>query len=249
VTDNISTIVVLDTETTDIDPQSGGEICEIGWVPIHLEGDEWVLGIGYSTLIETDAPFAPAARAAHHIHPNECKPGAFNCVPREAMIHNMLAAEEPGEMLYAAHNAPFDMKFLPELTLPTIDTYQCAKHLFPDSPKYGNQVLRYYLDVEVPPDLLEGLAPHRALYDAACTAAVLVKMLELRSPAELVRLSTTPLLLKTCSFGKHEGKLWSEVPTDYLAWMVRANDMYQNDVDMRYTVDHYLNRKVSQLPI
>ena len=248
-TDNITTIVVLDTETTDIDPATGAEICEIGWVPIHLEDDGWQFGIGHSTLIETNAPFAHAARAAHHIHPNQCKPGAPNCVPREVIIQSLLAAEENGEMGYAAHNAPFDMKFLPELSLPVIDTYQCAKHLFPDSPKFSNQVLRYYLDAEAPPDLLEGLAPHRALYDAACTAAILIKMLALQPPLELVRLSTTPLLLKTCSFGKHVGRPWSEVPTDYLHWMIRANDMYQNDVDIRYTVDYHISERINRFAI
>jgi exodeoxyribonuclease X len=250
VSDNVSTIVVLDTETTDMDPSTGAEICEIGFVSLErLSNGKWDFGPGTWTFIETDAPFAPAARAAHHIDPAQCRPGQPRCIPRAALISSMKEMEKPGMMLYCAHNAPFDMKFLPELSLGVIDTYQCAKHLFPESPKFGNQVLRYYLDAEPPPDLLVGLGPHRSLYDAACTGAILVKMLALQPPAELVRLSTTPILLKTCNFGKHEGKPWSAVPIDYLHWMVRANDMYQNDVDMRYTVDHYLNRKVTQLPI
>lgn len=246
----INTIVVLDTETTDLDPDTGAEICEIAWVVLDRnEHDEWIFGTSYSTLIQTQAAFSPVARAAHHIPPETCQPGRPNTVPRDELIGQMLQAEVPGEMYYAAHNSPFDMKFLPELTLGTIDTYQCAKHIWPDAPKYGNQVLRYYLGVEPPPELLEGLAPHRALYDAACTAAVLAKALEQHSPEEMLRLSTTPILLKTCSFGKHEGKLWSEVPLDYLSWMVRSNDMYRNNVDMRHTVDHYLNRRTNALPI
>ncbi len=239
----VTSIVVLDTETTDLDPDQGAEICEIGFVSLKLIDDEWIIGPGAWTLIETNAPFAPTARAAHHIAPEECQPGMPDCKPRDVVVSSMKEIEKPGQMLYAAHNAPFDMKFLPELSLPAIDTYQCAKHVWPDAPKYGNQVLRYYLGVEPPQDLLAGLAPHRALYDAACTAVILAKMLERHSPEELLRLSTTPILLKTCNFGKHEGKPWSEVPRDYLSWMIRANDMYQNNMDMRYTVDYYYNNR------
>jgi exodeoxyribonuclease X len=248
--DDVTTIVVLDTETTDMDPDNGAELCEIGWVTLHKDTTgRWSFGPGYSTLLETNAVFSPAARAAHHLHPNECKPGAPNCLPRSLVIHEMLVAEELGTTVYAAHNAPFDMKFLPELTLPVIDTYVVAKHLWPDSPKFSNQTLRYYLEAEAPPDLLEGLAPHRALYDAAVTAAVLVRALELFPPMELVRLSTTPILQAKCTFGKHKDLPWAEVPMDYLHWMVRSNDMYRNDPDIKYTVDHYLNNRVNQLHI
>lgn len=244
----ISTIVVLDTETTDLDPTNGAEICEIGWVVLDLEATGWVYGDSFSTLVETAAPFAPAARANHHIDPRECQPG-MNCLTRDSIIHDMLAAEVPGEMLYAAHNAPFDMKFLPELELPAIDTYQVARHLWPDAPKFSNQVLRYWLKAEPPYEFLHGIAPHRALYDAACTAALMLKALETHSPEELLRLSTTPILLKTCNFGKHANKPWAEVPTDYLMWMVRANDMYQKDAELRYTVDYYLSREINRLVI
>ena len=63
-----------------------------------------------------------------------------------------------------------------------------------------------------------------------------------RSPAQLLQLTNTPVLLATCNFGKHKGQPWASVPRDYLQWMVRENDIYRNDRDMRYTVDHYLSR-------
>jgi exodeoxyribonuclease X len=245
--DNISKIVVLDTETTDLDPAAGAEVCEIGLVELRRTGDVWDFLTGSWSYVETNAPFSPVARGTHHINPASCLPGAPDCLPHALMIRTMKAMERPGQMLYAAHNAPFDMAFLPELSLAAIDTYQCAKHLWPDCPKFSNQTLRYYLGVEPPADLIAGLDPHRALYDAACTAAVLVRMLALADPTELLRLSTTPILQPICRFGKHEGKPWAEVPIGYLQWMVRANDQYQNDVDLRYTVDYYLNKWASEL--
>jgi exodeoxyribonuclease X len=247
VPDNIATIVVLDTETTDLDPDLGAEICEIGFVTLNREADDdsWSFGQGVTVFVETNAPFSPVARAAHHIDPAQCRPGAPNCIPRNVLIESMKELEKPGQMLYAAHNAPFDFKFLPELSLAVIDTYKIAKHIWPDAPKFGNQVLRYYLGVEPPEQFLEGLGAHRALYDAACTAAVLREALKEHSPEELVRLTKTPILQAKCTFGKHKDKAWSEVPTDYLQWMVRANDMYQNDEDIRFTVDHYIKQRIS----
>lgn len=238
----IDTIVVLDTETTDLDPDQGAEICEIGYVTLNRETVGWSYGTGVTMFVETDAPFSPVARAAHHIDPAQCYPGAPNCFPRNLIVESMKELERPGQMLYAAHNAPFDMKFLPELSLAVLDTYKIAKHIWSDAPKFGNQVLRYYLGAEPPKRLLEGLGAHRALYDAACTAAVLCKALEEHTPDELLHYTRTPILLKTVSFGKHKDKPWSAVPYDYLCWMQRANDMYQNDEEIRYTVDHYVNQ-------
>ena len=246
----VDTIVVLDTETTDLDPDTGAEICEIAIVTLGLDNGKWDFGPGLWSYIETDAAFSPVARGTHHIDPAQCRPGAPNCLPRSVFVESMKDMERPGQMLYAAHNAPFDIKFLPELSLGVIDTYQCAKHLFPESPKFGNQTLRYFLGAEPPAKLLEGLGAHRALYDAACTAAILVRMLERESPTELVRLSTTPILQTNCTFGKHKDQPWSQVPIDYLRWMVRANDMYQNDSDIRFTVDYHIQRRrVDTLPI
>jgi exodeoxyribonuclease X len=244
----IDTIVVLDTETTGLSPAEGAELCEIAWVSLNLEGGRWVFGPGASTFfVETFAEFDPAARAAHHINPAWCQPGAPNCAPKGIIIGSMKAMERPGQMLYAAHNAPYDAAFLPELSLAYIDTYQCARHLWPNAPKHTNQTLRYWLKAEPPAHLLKGQAAHRALYDAACTAAILVRMLDQKTPADLVRLSNTPMLLETVKFGKHDGQPWSTVPHSYLSWMVRASDMYTKDRDIKHTVDHYLGQSTNAL--
>ena len=85
-----------------------------------------------------------------------------------------------------------------------------AKHLWPDAPGYGNQVLRYWLELPVDSDCV----PHRALGDAQVTAQLLLKELALvdGSVERLLELTETPVLLKTVSFGKHRGQLWKDVP-------------------------------------
>ena len=245
-TSSITTIVVVDTETTDLDPREGAEVMEIGYAyvvrPYPLR-DWQVAPYGSWQYTETVAPVSPVARATHHIDPACCLPGAVNCVPLELVTGAMMKAAAPGGTYFAAHNAPFDWAFLgDQLTLPVVDTLQCARHIWPGAPRHSNQVLRYWLGAEPPAELLAGLEAHRALYDAACTGAILVRMLDLHSPEELLAMSTRPLLLQKCGFGKHKDVPWAEVPRDYLSWMVRSSDMYQTDVNLRHTVDHYLGR-------
>ncbi len=264
------TIVVADTETTGLDPAEGAALLEIAFVVLALPdgGDSpdeqaWTPVHGVSSFIEYEGDIPAEARAVHHIRPDQVRPGAPDCVARDVMVGQMLQAETD-ELMYAFHNAPFDRKFLPDLRRPIIDTLQCARHIWPDAPKHSNQFLRYWLGVEPRGDFLEEagevstvvmidgaphrkrvqglvpLAPHRALYDSACTAEILVSMLADHSPEELVRLSTMPVLLKTCGFGKHRGTPWAEVPRDYLSWMMRSSDMLRDDENLAHTVRHYL---------
>lgn len=267
-----STIVVMDTETTGKDHEEGAALLEVAWVPVALadaaetpEGWTVVADGAGSFLIEHEGEIPATARTVHHISPDQVRPGAPNCLPRGVVLRDILAAEEPGHMMYAFHNAPFDTKFLPELGLPVIDTLQCARHIWPDAPGYSNQALRYWLGVEPHPDLtyerarivVEAgidarnqvyhqemwarvpLAPHRALLDTACTAEILRVMLRTHSPEELLHLSTKPLLLVTCKFPKHRDVPWAEVPKDYLRWMMREG-VGKDDRDLTYTVRHYL---------
>jgi exodeoxyribonuclease X len=113
----------------------------------------------------------------------------------------------------AAHNSKFDSAFLPMLSdRQWIDTLRCAKHVWPDAPDFKNQTLRYRLDL--PRDRM-----HRALEDAMMTAHILARLLAGRTVDELLELSTAPFLLSKVNFGKHYGKSWSDVPTDYLQWI------------------------------
>ena len=52
------------------------------------------------------------------------------------------------------------------------------------------------------------------------TAHILARLLAERAVDELVELSKAPVLLRKVSFGKHYGESWSDVPTDYLDWIL-----------------------------
>ena len=80
------------------------------------------------------------------------------------------------------------------------------------------------------------LPPHRALPDAYVTANILDRMLRDHTPEELVLLAQSPILIKNCTFGKHRGTPWNEVPKDYLRWLVRQ----EFDADTLFTAKHHL---------
>lgn len=216
--------VVIDTETTGIDPDQDA-ILEVA----ALRGD----GQLYQSYCHFEGTIPPEAKAVHHI-PEE----AVRYAPPLAQVMAELS-DFVGGLMPVAHNAPFDKAFLANagfMRRDWIDTLQCARHLFPDAPAYGNQVLRYYLDLQPEPELIADLAPHRAQYDVAVTMKLLQRQLEFGSTSYLLGLSGKPALLKKVNFGKHKGKLWSEVDAGYLRWCLSQADM---DWNVQFTANHW----------
>lgn len=228
--------LVLDTETTGADPAKDG-VVEVGFCATTLNEQ---LDAG-SLLVDPGVPISAEASAVHHLIDED--------VAGQPCLADALAAlaeDWPvwGEAIaYAAHNAPFDKDFLPGLRdRPWIDTYRAARRYLPDLPKHSNQVLRYALKLDVPRDS----AAHRAMGDCVVTAALLRYLLAGPAREDFERLGVdgfvafvdSPLLLTTCTFGKHAGKPWSQVPSDYLAWMLRQQPGF--DADTTFTAEHWL---------
>jgi exodeoxyribonuclease X len=154
---------------------------------------------------------------------------------RYEVVRTLLGQIEPSTIL-VAHNAEFDSRFLPEISgSPWICTYRAARHIWPGAPGHSNQVLRYWLKLE--PELPTGKFPHQALYDAAVTSSILLKMLEHHTPEQLLKLSKTPVRLKTIGFGKHRGQDFNQIPRDYLLWLRNQQGL---DTDLVHTLDSVL---------
>jgi exodeoxyribonuclease X len=225
-------IVTLDTETTGIGETD--EPVEIALVAVN--GDAWHHG-----LVKPHVPCTVEARATHHITDamlEEAPPLWF-----ELQLGSKLCLWGSA-IVVAAHNLAFDLRMLRQggAAVPTggICTWRCALHLFPDAPGHSNGVLRYHLGLEVPGLAECGLPPHRALPDALVTAALLRHMLETKTEQELLELTTTPVLLRTCRFGKHRGTAWAEIPRGYMEWILRQTGEAAFDADVRHTARHYL---------
>lgn len=227
-------IAVIDTETTGLDPATASVI-ELGVVTLpDFEA--------FSCLIKPDHEIEIQAMAAHHLTNDMVKEGAT--------LKNAIIAARINEAAFVcAHNSAFDSGFL-KIDKPWICTYRCARHIWPDAPAYGNQVLRYWLKLDqvYQTSFMIGkgaaimkLPPHRALPDAWVTAHILDIMLENRKPKELVELTKMPILMKgPIKFGKHKGVDWEKIPKDYLAWIMRQKDF---DSDSIFTAKHHLGVK------
>ncbi|MDE2106254.1 MAG: DUF3820 family protein [Patescibacteria group bacterium] len=220
-------ILVLDTETTGLSAEED-RVCEIAVV--EVDPRQRTMGQFAQSLVNPGRGIPHQASAVHHLTDShvEGAPGL------EEVLDRLVPA---GVEAYCAHNAQFDRGFLIGLPdRPWVCTWKCAKAVWSEAPSYSNQVLRYWLKLDVPLLTGRGAYPHSALYDALTTAQILLKLLEEKSVEELVEISGRPVLLKKMTFGKHKGTLFSEVPKDYRAWLRRQPDL---DDDLKYTLDYH----------
>lgn len=244
-------LMILDIESTGLDPAADA-VVELAIATLVRREGTWELGPMSGSLVAPGRRISPAAQATHHLTDAELR-GAPHL--RQATVDVLIelgvedGCHRPLELsAIAAHNAPFDRSFMAPMlthlgvTAPWLCTLRAAKHIYPELPSYANQNLRYTLpgvDAEVRQHLPPGLAPHRALYDAITTAILLKHLLTRKPLEELLALQNRPILLKTCNLKKHKGLLWSQVPKDYLSWILRADPPF--DADIQHTARHYLN--------
>ena len=229
-------IRVIDLETTGSAPPAHG-VCEIGWQDVALgEDGRWeIYGEGGSLLVNPGRLIPPVTQAIHHILDEHVAdaPWWHDCA-------RQVLDPWPRRLALAAHRADFEQKFCtPALTRDAewICTWKCALRLWPDSPSFSNQVLRYWRK----PAGMEherGLPAHRAFPDAYVTAFHLRDMLNEASLAQLIEWSRDPGLIPRVRYGPDRGKEWSEL--DHETLMAFLTD---RDPDIRFTANHEMDRR------
>ena len=229
-------IRVIDLETTGQAPPAHG-VCEIGWQDVALSASgRWELfGEGGTHLVNPGRPMSPITTAIHHLRDEDVADAPFwHDVARPVLD------PWPRRIALAAHRASFEQQYCtPALTRGAdwVCTWKCALRLWPDSPSFSNQVLRYWRK----PEGLEherGLPAHRAFPDAYVTAHHLRDMLNEASLAQLIEWSNLPGLLPRVRFGPDRGKEWREIDDESLAGFLG-----DRDEDVRYTARQELIRR------
>ncbi|WAJ30374.1 exonuclease domain-containing protein [Antarcticirhabdus aurantiaca] len=230
---------VIDTETAGR-PLAEDAVIEIGSVDLDLATG--TIGNPMQTLVDpAGVGIDPRARRVHHIS-DEMLVGA---PPFAEAVKPFLGAPA-----YAAQRASFDRSRL-RFSGRWLCTWKLALRAFPDVRAHGLQSLVKYVPLDLSPvaDLLETLHPHRALYDAACTAVLLRTIAERLEPrcdgladflGRAEQVSAEPALLAKLRFGRHKGVPLAQVPTDYLEWLVAEPGM---DADARFTAERQLTRR------
>ena len=225
----MTNIVVIDTETTGLNPEED-RVVEIAAVRLFWNGEFYEVGTTRHCVVDPERSIPASASAVHHLTDEDVLDARK--LP-EALVYLEL---RPDDVL-VAHNAHFDKGFLPALKSHTwVCTWKAAQKVVSDAPSYGNQVLRYHLGLEVSGGAGREGQPHSAGYDARTTAALMVLLLQRTTLTEMIRLTDAPVLLPRMPFGKHRGMSFAEVPKDYLVWLKGRPDL---DRDLRHTLEHH----------
>lgn len=223
----------IDLETTGFEPTD--KVVQIGWADlVAAHGLAFDVFGPKGIMVDPEISIPPETSAIHHIIDDDVEGcptwGDFGGPPS--------IISPPGMVIdaFCAHNARFEQQWL-KPPVPWICTYKCALRVWPEAPNHQNQTLRYWLN---PSGLDRGLASvaHRAPEDAYVTAFICRELLGKASLEQLIKWSAEPALLIKCSFGKHRGSLWKELPKDYLRWIL-GQDF---DEDARYTAKYWLNK-------
>lgn len=226
---------VLDVETSGLPEDEERAIVEFGWVDLDLE--TLTFSGATSHLVNPGHSIPPHIRAIHHIS-NTMVADAIS--PADACTLAMKGLLEADVL--CAHRASFEQAFFGGGNHRWVCTWKCAMRAWQDAQSYGNQALRYLLDIDAEADFDPAAAfpPHRALPDAIVTGFILRRLLRLRPLERLIEISAEPPLSVLINFGKHKGSKWAEVPADYLRWLIDKSDM---DDEVKGQARYWLARR------
>jgi exodeoxyribonuclease X len=232
-------IRVVDLETTGFKTETSGPqgVMEIGYTDV--DGD--IISPPVGRLVDCGIRTSIEARAVHHISDDMCA-GEINQVDAFKILM------EGDHTYFAAHNTDHEKQYFGGGDRPWICTYKIALRLWPDAPGHKLNELRYFLEVDESDDFEAKYVerPHRAPDDSYICAHVLRRVLGEAETLKigldrLVSWSKGPALLFMCFLKKHKNVPWSQVPADYLRWILEKSDI--TDRDIRATAKFYLKQK------
>lgn len=245
-----STFVVLDCETTGLDPKVD-HVIEIAAVTEFV--NRWtnaqpILGMWQAFVRPPDGAIPPEISAITGITAKDVALAESFVAVRNSLSDFLYRFDQRVEghaLVGVAHHAEFDTAFLglKAPNLPFLCTKRLAMHLWPDAPQHRNQTLRYWRGLEV--DTF-GIQAHRALADCLVTAALLrdeltcdeFRKLGIEDVDALIAYTETPILFETMPFGKHKGDRIETLPPSYISWCLR--EMPDLSRDMRFTLERSL---------
>lgn len=233
---------VVDSETTGIGAEDKAvEVAGFLW-DFNSESKEATLVRHYTSLVNPGIPIPPEASSVHHLTDED----VADAPPIEDA---MLSFFDDEFDFCVAHQASFDKRMMDFGQAPWICSLKLSRLVYPNAPNHKNQFLRYFLGL---PKLVHSMhaqaAAHRALYDSEVTSYLFHHLVQKATSedyiAKMIDVSNNPQLLKICKLKKHEGKPWSEVPKDYLNWIVNPRTPHPQpfDEDILHTAKYYLER-------
>lgn len=220
-------LIFLDTETTG--NQDNDRICQVAFRNIAD-------GVEMSEFFKPPIKITIEAMAVTHITEKmvENKP-AFIGSP----MYDYLKKKFDDGAILVAHNSEFDAKMLKNEGIEVknqICTMKVARHfdVNDEIPNYKMQFIRYYLGLEIHADA------HNAADDIKVLEAIYNHYAGKATVEEMLKITTTPFLLRKMTFGKHKGVPCSKVPRDYYRWLLQQDNITG---DLLYTIKYYINKE------
>ena len=231
----------IDLETTGMpSAEDKHAIVEVGWSDVTITVMDPTTGLvmadvspHHAAVTNPNRPIPPEAMAVHHITNVEAGAG----IPATTALRMLM---EGPPSAFVAHNSAFEQQFFAGGEVPWICTMKVSLRVLPDAPSHSLQVLRYLLDLDVDP--VAAQPPHRAGPDAYVCAALVAHFIEQfgTTVEQMIAWTKLPAYLTRFNFGKHSGKRYTEVPIDYLEWIVDKSDL---DADVKYTARTEIKRR------
>lgn len=222
-------IVVLDTETTGLEPPIG--IVEVAWLNIKYneEFNEYYIDEDsfQNHLVNPERHISESASAKHGIRDEHITPDL-------PVLSEVPLPKEP--CLLVCHNVPFDRPLVePYMNIEAeLCTLQLSRRLIAGCDNHKLGTLAAYLG-------LSNQLSHRAGGDITHCAELLMWMLSKvnKDITWALEFLSMPFVFNTMPWGKHKGLSMCDVPKGYLAWLIKQD----LDSDMRTTLKYYLGVK------
>lgn len=212
--------IVLDTETTGLT------------APIKPVEVAWIIFDDSLTVID---------EAVHLVNPQRAiEDGAMNIhgitqdqvrsAPAASQVMSYLPKAD--KLIVVGHNIQFDLRVVGE-HMENISADICTLAL---SRRWIKGTTNHKLPTLKKELGLSQQDSHSALGDCRTSLELLGRCMELagRDFPALVELESVPKMLTRMPFGKHMGKLFTEVPRGYLLWMKELPHLHK---DLIYTLD------------
>lgn len=213
--------IILDTETHTLN----GQPIEIAYAPIQISDHKITLDKSklFDQLYSVDEPISFAAMAVHHILEADIKDQP-----------HYTSFKLPENTVYIiGHNIDYDIRALEKCgvdstNIKAICTLALARRVWPDAEAHNISALIYMISKgsEKAREMIR--KAHRADMDIILTANILMHIvhhLKINSMEELYEASEDARIPRSINFGKHRGTAISELPADYVQWLLRQDDL------------------------
>lgn len=224
--------VCIDCETTGLDVKQD-RIIEVAVTVFNFEG----VVEEFESLIDPECEISATSIEIHHISQEmiQGKPKIKDVLPQVLKMINGYTI--------IGHGVKFDIDMIAEAARresvpcsieknPSIDTLRLAR-LYGDSSSNALERLGVHFNVESD-------GAHRAMSDVKVNIEVFKHLTKkFKTTKQIFEALSKPILLKTMPLGKHKGRVFRDVPLQYLKWA--ANKDF--DQDLLFSIRHELKRR------